>query len=97
MSDYDNLLHQLITKLRPSLATKATEVLIKEAATRLIGVGRPIESATLKTLGIVVFNNSDAFARADLVLLNAIIQKARAAQLVERTTQQQIRRKLRRR
>jgi hypothetical protein len=95
MPNYDELLNQLATELQASLASKATAEQIGDATSVLIGVGEPIDAAMLKSVGIVVFDNSQAFVKADPNLLNAIVQQARTAQTNELLTQTRIRRALR--
>ena len=76
MLTYEDLINQLFSELRTSLGTKATEEQIREAAATLMGLGDGIDAAMLKTVGIVLWKNSQALAKADPNLLNTLIQKA---------------------
>jgi hypothetical protein len=83
VSNYQDLLNQLIAQLRASLATRATQEQIREAAETLIVLGERVVAATLRSVGIVVLGSSQALANADANLLNTIVQQARAAQIQE--------------
>src|SRR3954447_10884619 len=83
VSNYQDLLNQLITQLRASLATRGTQEQIREAAETLIVLGERVVAATLRSVGIVVLGSSQALANADANLLNTIVQQARAAQIQE--------------
>jgi hypothetical protein len=83
MTQYEDLLNQLISRLRTSLDTKATEEQLREAAETLIALAEPIDAPILRSVGIIVLGSSQALAKANPKLLNTIIQQARAAQIKE--------------
>ena len=84
MANYEDLLRQLIAELRTSLGTTAADEQIGEAAYTLLEVGEAIDPSLLEDVGVVIFDNSQAFAKADPKRLNTIVENARAAQIQDK-------------
>ena len=48
MATYEDLLNQLMTELRSSLRTRATEEQVRDAAATLMDMGEPIDTDVLE-------------------------------------------------